>query len=68
MRRNVRFKNFDLCLGSGYMCIYGRPPRWTLHLLRIVPTYLLSGHLWTDPDDVEHQIFKMFDNREEVTQ
>ena len=21
MRRNVRFKNFDLCLGSGYMCL-----------------------------------------------
>ena len=28
------------------------------YLLRIVPTYLLSGHLWTDPDDVEHQIFQ----------
>ena len=22
MRRNVRFKNFDLCLGSGYMCFF----------------------------------------------
>jgi len=28
--------------------------------------YWFSGHLWTDPDDVEHQIFKMFDNREET--
>ena len=41
MRRNVRFKNFDLCLGSGYMC---KAHEYIYYLFQTVIVILSSGY------------------------